>query len=71
MERSSADIVVARFDPLDFSIIPRFPNLVPRIGVWGEYLPIFSEDDDDNLTQHLIEFHLCSIDWVFFMKMSP
>jgi hypothetical protein len=44
MERSSADIVVARFDPLDFSIIPRFPNLVPSMGVWGYYLPRLRED---------------------------
>jgi hypothetical protein len=59
MASSSADIVVARFAPLDFSNVPRFPNNVPSIGAWGDYLPRFREDNDDNLTQHLIEFHLC------------
>jgi hypothetical protein len=59
MERSSVDIVAARFSPLDFSNIPGFPNHVPGIRVWEDYLPRFREDDNDNLTHHLVEFHYC------------
>jgi hypothetical protein len=59
MARSSVDIVAARFSPLDFSNIPGFPNLVPGIRVWEDYLPRFREVDNDNLAHHLVEFHYC------------
>jgi hypothetical protein len=39
MARSSVDIIFARFDPLDFSNIPSFPNFVPGIIFWEDYLP--------------------------------
>jgi hypothetical protein len=43
---------------LNFSNIPGFPNPMPSVEVRGDCLPRFREDDD-NPTQHLIEFHLC------------
>jgi hypothetical protein len=52
-------MIDVRFDPIDFSNIPGFPNPMRSIGVWGVCLPRFIEDEDDNPTHHLIEFHLC------------
>jgi hypothetical protein len=42
---------------LNFSIVPGFPNVVSPMDIWGDYLPIFREDKDDNLADHLLEFH--------------
>ena len=49
--------IVARFSPLDFTNVFGFPNIVPDIKEWGDHLPSFREDKDDNLAQHLFEFH--------------
>jgi hypothetical protein len=51
------DILAQRFSPFNFSIVHGFPNVVPTIDEWGEYLPIFREDKDDNPADHLLEFH--------------
>jgi hypothetical protein len=50
-------ILAQRFAPLNFSVVPGFSNVVPTIDEWGEYLPRFREDKDDNLADHLLEFH--------------
>jgi hypothetical protein len=50
-------ILARRFSPLNFSIVPGFPNVVPTMDVWGDYLPRFREDKDDNPTDYLLEFH--------------
>jgi hypothetical protein len=51
------DILAQRFSPLNFSIVPGFPNVVPTIDEWGDYLLIFREDRDDNHADHFLEFH--------------
>jgi hypothetical protein len=50
-------ILAQRFSPLNFSVVPGFPNVVPTIDEWGDYLPRFREDKDDNPADHLLEFH--------------
>ena len=41
-------IVARRFAPLNFSDIPGFPNPVPIMDVWGDYLPRCRESKEDN-----------------------
>ena len=50
-------IVVARFATFNFSAVPDFPNNVPTMDQWGDFLPIFRGDGHDHQAQHLIEFH--------------
>jgi hypothetical protein len=50
-------ILARRFSPFNFSVVPGFPNVVPTIDEWGDYLPRFREDKDDNPADHLLEFH--------------
>jgi hypothetical protein len=50
-------ILAWRFSPFNFSVVPGFPNVVPTIDEWGDYLPRFREDKDDNPADHLLEFH--------------
>ena len=50
-------IVVARFAPFNFSVVSYFPNNVPTMDEWGDFLPIFRGDGHDHPAQHLIEFH--------------
>jgi hypothetical protein len=40
-------ILARRFSPFNFSIVPGFPNVVPSIDEWGDFLPIFREHEDD------------------------
>jgi hypothetical protein len=49
--------IAARFAPLDFANVYGFPNTVPDIKIWGDILPKFGEDEDENPGQHLFEFH--------------
>jgi len=42
-------ILASRFSPLNFSAIYGFPNLVPHLSEWGDLLPIFREEKDDDL----------------------
>jgi len=54
-------IVARRFAPLNFSDIPGFPNSVPTMDVWGDCLPRFRENKEDNPSDHLIKFHQCMV----------
>ena len=56
-------ILSSRFTPFIFSIILGFPNVVPSMDEWGDYLPIFREREEDNPTQHLWEFHELMHQW--------
>jgi hypothetical protein len=61
----------ARFSPLDFTNVFGFPNVVPDIKEWGDYLPNFREDvKGDNPAQHLFEFHKLMDKLDIIMKMS-
>jgi hypothetical protein len=58
------DKILARgFAPFDFSIVPGFPNVIPTPNEWGDYFPIFRECKEDNLAQHLHEFHELMHQW--------
>ena len=50
-------IVAARFVPFNFSTVSDFPNNVPSMDEWGDFLPRFRGDGRDHPAQHLIEFH--------------
>jgi hypothetical protein len=56
-------ILARRFAPFNFSAIPGFPNVVPSLNEWGDYLPIFGKCEEDNLAQHLSEFHELMHQW--------
>jgi hypothetical protein len=56
-------ILARRFAPFNFSAIPGFPNVVPSLNEWGDYLPIFGKCEEDNPTQHLSEFHELMRQW--------
>jgi hypothetical protein len=56
-------ILARRFAPFNFSAIPGFPNVVPSLDEWGDYLPIFRSCEEDNPAQHLGEFHELMHQW--------
>jgi hypothetical protein len=56
-------ILAHRFAPFNFSSIPGFPNVVPSLDEWGEYLPIFGKCEEDKPAQHLSEFHELMHQW--------
>jgi hypothetical protein len=57
------EILARRFAPFNFSAIPSFPNVVPSMDEWGDYLPRFRECEEDNPAQHLSEFHELMRQW--------
>jgi hypothetical protein len=57
MLKAMEAILARRFAPFYFSDIPGFPNNVPTVDEWGDYLPRFKGDDHDHPAQHLINFH--------------
>ena len=62
-------MMAQRFAPFNFSDVPGFPHEVPTMDEWGDFLPRFKENDDDNPTHHVIKFHQYMISWVYIMKM--
>ena len=50
-------ILARRFAPFNFFDVLGFPNPVPTMDVWGDYLPRFRERKEDNPSDHLIRFH--------------
>ena len=51
-------IMATRFSPFNFLVaMDHFPNNVPTMDEWRDFLPRFRGDDHDHLAQHLIEFH--------------
>jgi hypothetical protein len=40
------EILARRFAPFDFYAIPSFPNDVPSMDEWGDYLPRFREREE-------------------------
>ena len=51
------DILARRFALFNFSIVPRFSNVVPIVDEWGDRLRRFRAQKDDNPPEHLLEFH--------------
>jgi hypothetical protein len=56
-------ILARRFAPFNFSVVSGFPNVVPTMDEWGDFLPIFREHKEDNPAQHLREFHELMHQW--------
>jgi hypothetical protein len=50
-------ILSRRFSPLNFSTIDGYPHPLPQIDEWKDLFPIFYEGDNDNLVDHVHEFH--------------
>jgi hypothetical protein len=62
-------IFAQRFSPFNFSVVPNFPNTEPTIDEWGDYLPKFRENRDDNLVEHFLEFHELMHQWEYITRM--
>ena len=59
MSKSFAALLARRFSPLDFSSVSGFPHTLPHMSEWGDFLPVFKEEKEDNLAEHLKKFHEC------------
>ena len=59
MSKAFAALLARMFAPLDFSSVPGFPHPVPDMSEWGDFLPVFKEEKEDNPAQHLLKFHKC------------
>ena len=57
MSKCFETMLAKRFALLNFSNVPGFPNTVPIIDEWGDFLPRFQEKEEDNLAHHVIKFH--------------
>ena len=59
MSKGFNTMLAQRYAPLNFSVVPGFPNSVPTMHEWGDFLPQFREKEEDNLAHHVIKFHQC------------
>ena len=57
--KAFAALLARRFALLDFSFVSGFPHPVPDMSEWGDFLPIFKEEQEDNPAEHLLKFHEC------------
>ena len=57
MSKRFETMLAQRFAPLNFSNVPGFPNTIPTMDEWGDFLPQFREKEEDNPTHHVIKFH--------------
>ena len=57
MSKEFAAHLARRFAPLDFSLVLGFPHPVPDMYEWGDFLPVFKVEEEDNPTEHLLNFH--------------
>jgi hypothetical protein len=61
-------ILDRRFAPFNFSFFLRFPNVVPAINVWDDYLSIFRGSKNDHPGKHLFNFHIRMLEHNFVHK---
>ena len=59
MSKGFDTILAQRLAPLNFLVVPGFPNTVPIMDEWGDFLPRFREKEEDNPAHHVIKFHQC------------
>ena len=59
MSKAFAALLARRFAPLEFSLVLGFPHPVPDMSEWGDFLPVFKEEEEDNHAEHLLKFHEC------------
>ena len=68
MSKEFAALLAQRFAPLEFSSVPGFPHPVPDISKWGDFLPTFKEDEEDNLQNTSSSFTNAWIYYISSMK---
>jgi len=49
-------IASTMFGPLKFVDAPGYPNSVPPVKEWEDFLPKFKESEDENFAEHLLQF---------------
>ena len=59
MSKAFAALLDQWFAPPDLSLVPGFPHPVPDMSEWGDFLPVFKEEKEDNPPEHLLKFHEC------------
>ena len=59
MSKEFSALFPQRFAPLDFSSVPSFPHPVPDMSEWGDFLPVFKEEKEDNPAKNLLKFLEC------------
>ena len=59
MSKEFAALLARSFAPLDFSSVLGFPHLVPDMSEWGDFLPVFKEEKEENPVENLLKFHEC------------
>ena len=57
MTKAMEAIFARIFAPLNFLVVPSFPNLVPPPSEWTNYLLVLKEEKEDNPSQHIVTFH--------------
>ena len=57
MSKTMESILARRFAAFNFFNVQGFPNPVPTMDVWRDYIPWFRESKEDNPSDHLIRFH--------------
>ena len=51
------DSFARRYAPMSRDHIPGFPNKIPKVD-WQRNLPMFKYDDRNDVTLHLVRFHM-------------
>ena len=59
MLKAFATLLAWRFVPIDFFSVPGFPHLVPDMSEWGDFLPVFKEEEEEYPAERLLKFHEC------------
>ena len=59
MSKEFAALLAWRFAPLEFYLVHGFPHPIPAMSEWGYFLPVFKEEEENNPTEHLLNFHKC------------
>ena len=59
MSKAFAALLAQRFAPLNFSSVLGFPHPVPNMFKWGDFLPVFKEEKEENPVENLLKFHEC------------
>jgi hypothetical protein len=55
-----------RFSPFNFSYVTHFPNVVPAINEWDDYILRLIGSKHDHPDEHLFNFDICMLEQNFF-----
>ena len=59
MSKAFFSLLAQRFAPLNFSFVLGFPHPIPDMSEWGDFLPVFKEEEEDSPAEHLLKFLEC------------